>query len=445
MASKPHPNLQQDNASRRQPYPRRALFVIFGLALLGRLMALLSVVTSHPHNWLFSHPWEMGLLANSLLHGQGYSSPFGGSTGPTAFIAPGYPTLIAGIFLIFGAFTFASALAIMGMHIVVSLITIWLMMHVARTMLDSRTATVAGAFWAISPPLFFVPAIFWESSLSECALIGIIALALHYWRDSTTAHWIILGASCGIIALINPALLFCLIAIMGWLAFQTRRVSRTAPILGLLTLAIVFAPWPIRNAVRFHAFIPLRSTVGFEMWMGNRPGATGRLDESIFPMFNQHELSSYNAMGEVAYVQSKSQLASDYIRSHPGAFLRMTARRFYRFWAGTGNVTSSSTYEIHAVLTTILGFIGLGLIYRRRSRAFAILMALPLILFPLPYYVTHAEFRYRLNIDPILTVLAAYAVTEMATAWSQRKSKAPTPGLVGSNHANVITSPSQFD
>ena len=38
-------------------------------------------------------------------------------------------------------------------------------------------------------------------------------------------------------------------------------------------------------------------------------------DESIFPMFNQHELSSYNAIGEVAYVQSKSQLASDYIRS----------------------------------------------------------------------------------------------------------------------------------
>jgi hypothetical protein len=432
MATKPQPIPQPDTASR--PHSRQALFVIFGLALLGRLMALLSVLTSHPRNWLFSHPWEMGLLANSLLHGQGYSSPFGVPTGPTAFIAPGYPTLIAGIFLLFGTFTFASALAIMGMHILVSLLTIWLMMHVARTMLDSRTATVAGAFWAVSPPLWFIPAIFWESSLSECALIGIIALALRYWRDSTTAHWIILGASCGIIALINPALLFSLIAIMAWLAFQTRHVSRTAPILGLLTLAIVFAPWPVRNAVRFHAFIPLRSTVGFEMWMGNRPGTTGRLDESIFPTFNQHELSSYRSMGEVAYVHSKSQLASDYIRSYPGVFLEMTARRFYRFWAGTGNVTSSSTYQIHALLTTFLGFTGLVLIYRRRSRAFAILMALPLILFPVPYYITHAEFRYRLNIDPLLTVLAAYAVTQFAAAWSQRRSKAPTPQLVGSNH-----------
>ena len=80
-------------------------------------MALLSVVTTHPRNWLFSHPWEMGLLANTLLHGQGYSSPFGVPTGPTAFIAPGYPTLIAGVFLVFGSDTFAAALAIMLMHI----------------------------------------------------------------------------------------------------------------------------------------------------------------------------------------------------------------------------------------------------------------------------------------------------------------------------------------
>jgi hypothetical protein len=29
----------------------------------------------------------------------------------------------------------------------------------------------------------------------------------------------------------------------------------------------------------------------------------------------------------------------------------------------------------------------------------------------LPYYITHAEFRYRLVIDPLLTILAAYAVT----------------------------------
>ena len=433
MTTKPQSILRSEASSSGHSLSQRStLAVIFGLALLGRLLALSTVVTTHPKNWLFSHPWEMGLLANSLLHGQGYSSPFGGSTGPTAFIAPGYPTLIAGVFLIFGTYTFASAIAIMVMHILVSMVTIWLMMHVARQMLDSQTATLAGTFWAISPPLFFIPCIFWESSLSECALIGMIALAIRYQRESTRKHWILLGSLCGIIALINPALLLPLLAIMGWMAYQTRQVSRTTPIIGLIALALVFAPWPIRNAIRFHAFIPLRSTVGFEMWMGNRPGATGRLDESVFPMFNKQELSNYLSMGEVAYTRGKSQQASEYIRVHHGVFLKLSMRRFYRFWAGTGNLDSSITYEIHALLTTVLGFTGLVLIYRKRDRAFAVLMALPLLLFPLPYYITHAEFRYRLNLDPILTVLAAYAVTQLFAALSRRRFPSRTLEPAGS-------------
>src|SRR5947209_8617332 len=125
---------------------RQSLFVIYGAAVLMRLVAMWSAITTHPHTWLFSHPWEMGLLATSLLHHQGFSSPFGVPTGPTAFIAPGYPTIIAGVFAIFGIGTFASALVIMCMQIAVALLTIWVMMHVAAKVFDQRTATVAGAF-----------------------------------------------------------------------------------------------------------------------------------------------------------------------------------------------------------------------------------------------------------------------------------------------------------
>ena len=46
---------------------------------------------------------------------------------------------------------------------------------------------------------------------------------------------------------------------------------------------------------------PLRTTVGFELWMGNRPGANGYLDESVFPTFNEQELNDYARTGEVAY------------------------------------------------------------------------------------------------------------------------------------------------
>jgi hypothetical protein len=208
---------------------------------------------------------------------------------------------------------------------------------------------------------------------------------------------------------------------MGWLAYETWRVARSAAVIGLLALLMVYAPWPIRNAYRFHAFIPLRSTVGIELYMGNRPGAAGHLDESLFPMFNRQELASYLSKGEVAYTNDQAKQAWAYVRARPGHFLNLSLRRAYRFWAGTGNLDGSPVYEVHALLTTVFGFAGLALTYRRRMRWFAVMMTLPLLLFPLPYYITHAEFRYRLNIDPLMTVLAAYAVTQLAASWSQRQ------------------------
>jgi hypothetical protein len=409
-----------DNVSRalgsgKRPLWRyRSTWVVLAVALLARLAALRNAIQDHPHDWLYTRGIEMGLLANSLLHGLGYSSPFGGSTGPTAFIAPGYPTLVAAVFLVFGTYSFASAIAIMVLQTFVSLLTIWLMMWIAREMMNDDTAKLAGGFWAISLPLIFVPTIFWETSISACALTGMIALALRCRRAPTMRAWIGIGAGCGFVALINPALLPALLAILGWLAYQTRKTMRAGLAVGLLALLLVFVAWPIRNAYRFHAFIPLRSTVGFELWMGNRPGATGFLDESLFPMYNKAELASYVAQGEVAYTQGKSEQAKEYISEYPGVFVRMSLRRFFRFWTGTGNNPGSAFYMVHSVLTSGLGLIGILILCKKRKYGFAALVALPLLIFPLPYYITHAEFRYRLVIDPILTILAAYAVTQLA-------------------------------
>jgi hypothetical protein len=231
--------------------------------------------------------------------------------------------------------------------------------------------------------------------------------------------WVVLGVCAGVAGLVNPALLPALLLVMGWVAWQTRTRLRAGLALGLVALVVVYAAWPIRNAERFHAFIPTRSTVGFELWMGNRPGATGFLDESLFPLYNKQELASYVAKGELAYTSGKSEEAKEYVLAHPGAFARMTLRRMARFWTGTGNLHGSAVYAAHAVLTSVLGFAGLALLYRQRRRGFATLMLLPLLVFPLPYYITHAEFRYRLNIDPLMSLLAAYMVTQLA-GWMKR-------------------------
>src|ERR1700722_19300550 len=152
------------------------------LALLARLLILWFVIEKFQHHWLYSRGIELGTLAQSLVAGHGLSSPFGGSTGPTALLAPGYPAVIALAFRIFGSFTFPAAIAVMTMQIFFSVGTVLLIMIVARRCFDSRTADLAGVFWAVSLPLLWMPTIFWETCLSTLLLVGMIAFALRCER-----------------------------------------------------------------------------------------------------------------------------------------------------------------------------------------------------------------------------------------------------------------------
>jgi 4-amino-4-deoxy-L-arabinose transferase-like glycosyltransferase len=390
-----------------RPHPR----TILAVALLLRLLIVWFVIVRFPPNWLYTRGIELGTLAQSLVAGQGLSSPFGGSTGPTALLAPGYPAMIALFFRIFGSFTVAASIAVMGMQAIFSVLTVFLVMHVAQQLFGIRAANLSGMFWAVSLPLVWMPAIFWETCLSTLLLVGMVALALRCARKPGGLLWALMGAYTGAAGLINPALLPPLLVVLGWAAWQNRRTLWYLPV-ALLVGCAVFAPWPIRNERALHAFIPLRSTVGFELWVGNRAGATGFLDESQFPLFNRWEFDQYAGKGEVAYMRDKSALAIAYMRAHPGVFLRLSAVRFVRFWTGSGNQDGSPVFILHAVLTTSIGWLGIWRLVRRHRLRVAALFLLPLLVFPLPYYITHAEFRYRLVIDPLLTILAAYALTD---------------------------------
>ena len=391
---------------RVRPYPR----TILSVAILLRLLVVWMVVARYPPDWLYGRGIELGLLAQSLSAGRGLSSPFGGSTGPTALLAPGYPAFIAVFFHVFGAFTVSTAIAVMASQLLFNAVTVWLIMHLARELFSVQAANLSGIFWAVSPPLIWMPTIFWESCLSTMLLVGMAALALRCQRAPDTRLWALTGGYCGMAALVNPALLPALLMMMGWAAWRQPKALCCLPV-ALLVLTTIYAPWPIRNARVLHAFIPLRSTVGLELWMGNHAGASGFLDESRFPIFNRWEYDQYAEKGEVAYMRERSALAKAYIRSHPSAFLRLSAVRFFRFWTGTGNKDGSVIFSLHAVLTTSLGFTGIWRLTRQGRLRVAMLFLLPLMVFPLPYYITHAEFRYRLVIDPLLTILAAYALT----------------------------------
>src|SRR3984957_16875330 len=181
-----------------RPRPLAILVVALG----ARLLVVWFAVESFPHNWLYSRGIELGTLAQSLVAGQGLSSPFGGSTGPTALLAPGYPAVIALFFLIFGSFTFTAAIAVMGMQLLFGVMTVLLIMRVAQRCFGNRTANLAGTFWAVSLPLIWMPTIFWETCLSTLLMVGMISLALRCEQRPSELLWALMGADCGLAGLV---------------------------------------------------------------------------------------------------------------------------------------------------------------------------------------------------------------------------------------------------
>jgi hypothetical protein len=418
---RPEP-IPKPSKSRRHPSAHTLVLLLAAFAL--RVAVVGFVLRRFPRGWFFTRGVEMPLLAKSLLTGHGYSSPFGGATGPSALIAPGYPLLTALVFRLFGIETTLSAAVIMSVHILLNLATVWLILALARRLAGERSAVAVALLWACSPPIFEMPVILWETSFSALFMLAAVAWAITLRERIHTAPralWAAGGAGIALAGLVNPALLPSFLALATWLALRNPRRSLAAPAIACCTFAALFSPWPLRNAHVFHAFIPTRTTVGCELWFGNHPGGRGFLDESMLPFFNPDELRQMKTLGEVGYCDSKSALARSYVRTHLAESAQLTTVRLVRFWSGTGTRNGPRLFLLHATLTTLLGLAGLWLLSRSARQHLTPCFLIPFALFPLPYILTHAEFRYRIVIDPLLCVLASLTLDRLAKANAARR------------------------
>src|SRR6267378_7035265 len=88
---------------------RTSMFWVVVIAFALRLGA---IVVMHTYKFRtqeahFGFGWEMGRIAGAIASGRGFSDPFEGQTGPTAWEPPLYPYLMAGVFRLFGVYSHA--------------------------------------------------------------------------------------------------------------------------------------------------------------------------------------------------------------------------------------------------------------------------------------------------------------------------------------------------
>ncbi len=408
-------------------------------ALLVRL-ALMAVMYCGPDHAILDHfgfPSETARVARSIAMGNGFSSPFLARTGPTALYPPVYACMLAGIFRVFGVYTFRSAVALLTLNSLISAFTSLPIFFIGRRWLGQSVAIAAGWMWVFYPNAMYIPVKWiWETTLATLLLSFIVWLALHLEESPSLQGWLGFGLLWGLAALTGPTLLTVLPLLGCWLCFRLARRGEhwfVPAAASALVFLLFVAPWFVRNYRAFGRFIPFRSGFGLELRVGNSAETDVRWRSWLHPNENPSELRKYQQMGEIAYMEAKKREALDFISAHPGIFAQLTVQRIAYIWLGIWSLSPGYLFA-HPIdfanipsttLLTVLALMGLRLAFLER-RAIAWPFAFVFLAVPLIYYITHVNIRYRHPLDPFFILLAVFAVAENRA----RTVKFPAPARV---------------
>jgi 4-amino-4-deoxy-L-arabinose transferase-like glycosyltransferase len=374
----------------------------------------------------FNFGFETGRIARSIASGQGFSSPLHGPSGPTAWVPPIYPYLLAGIFKLFGIYTIDSALVALTLNSLFSALTCLTIFSIGRETFGPKVAAWAGWSWAFFPyAVFWSIKWVWATSLSAFLFSWVFLVALYLERCTAAKAWLGFGLLWGLVALTDTVLLSTLPFFIGWLWYRLRQQGMAlSRAISAFTLAFVLivSPWLVRNYLTFGEFVFIKSNFGVELHQGNHEGSTGLSEGRLqHPAAYDQAMEKLRQMGELPYVAERKRQALHFIVAQPATFIWLTLKRVLYFWTGASpqlmqifRLSGRFVAARYVLFTSIsvVAFLGLFLAFRNRNPAVP-LFAITLIVFPLVYYVTHPTPRYRHPIEPAMVLLGAYAMTKM--------------------------------
>jgi 4-amino-4-deoxy-L-arabinose transferase-like glycosyltransferase len=367
----------------------------------------------------FGFGWEMGRIGAAIAWGHGFSDPFGIPTGPTAWEPPLYPYLTAGVFQIFGIYSRGSAFVLLSINSIFSALTCIPIFLVARRIFSEKVAVGSAWTWALLPyAMAWCTRWVWETSLSALLMAVLLWLTLTLEDRDGLKPWLWFGLLWGIAAL-NSTVLLGFLPASGLWAWYHRAKRRKASVAGVVLASIMFiaciSPWLVRNYQTFGKFIFIRDNFGAELRLGNGRGADGTWMQYLHPTQDLYALRQYSSMGELAYVAMRRQQAVDYIKADYGRFAILCLKRFIYYWAGPPRLAQvwwlSQVKNSLFLASSVLMFWGLGRALRRHKPGAWLLFWL-ILLFPAIYYVVFPGQRYRHPIEPEMTILGVYLLTE---------------------------------
>jgi hypothetical protein len=375
----------------------------------------------------FAH--ETGSIAYALATGKGFSSPFRQETGPTAWLTPVYPLLVAGIFLVFGVFTAKSFFAVVFLNSIFSSAACIPVYSAGKKIGGLGVASGAAWLWALFPNAVMMPFEWvWDTTLA--ALLGATILwATVELADAPSCarnrNWCLYGLLWGSTLMTNPSLATLLPVLLAWAVYRASskaKLSLRQPALAIGIAVLCCVPWTVRNYLVFHKFVPLRSNFPLELYIGNNNNYATR--QFVWPpkITREREILRYLHLGETAFMEEEGRKAKEFIMAHPGIAVRLMGDKFVAFWTGFAEPVqifkNADSRLVQALilcngLTAFGTLLGTVAVSGKRGPYTIPVIAYPLV-FPWLYYITHPNLRYRHPIDPVNLLLVAIG---LATVW----------------------------
>lgn len=345
------------------------------------------------------HSVEDWAIAKNLVDGFGYS--YIPSAGATALKMPLYPLFLSLAISVFGD---DKLFPVLLQHVFMSLTAIGIF-KISEFFFPKKVALWLGFIFLLHPSYFYYSNTIEITNVFVPAFVAGAYFFLVFVRGSgqhrATAFCIVLGAFGSGLLQLQPVVLPLIAAAIVYLA-ATKRV-RQALIISA-TAILLLAPWTIRNYNTFGKFMPLKSPVWMNFYLGYWQTAPDfvMVSDSLHRSIMENEVTKYNDIEMEARYKS---IAYPLIMNDIPRYLEKTAYQAYMFWTypprylGDKSISFLIVRKIPNFVLTVALLASLIIAYRR-NRAFFWCTALTLAFFTAVYATTSIlNIRYKLDIE----------------------------------------------
>jgi hypothetical protein len=434
-----------------QPVPLPAVVVLITVVFACSAYANLSLAVTNPADYRFFPPFqpredanrnrdlgaENGNIARSLAAGQGFAHPFPTPSGPTAWMPPAFPAVLAGLLWASHGNGDAVMAVVVFLQVGVLIGTGLLVLTLARQTTRRIGAGLAVTLFGVGLLAHFR----WCFQMTQDWWLVLLALDLLVvglcWRrplDGTkaAAAWGLFGGLC---ALVNPVvgLSWGLLSLL--VGSRSRAWSRLA--LAGLVAGITLLPWTVRNYLVLGRLIPVKSNLAYELYQSEclQPdGLVRRRTLQRHPYTAATlEGQEYHGLGEIAFLDRKRGQFWDAVSSRPADFLKRVGRRFLAvtLWYEPFDPAQEKRRPWalwFSRLTHPLPFLGLlvlvGTSARRPLQRAQWVVIGVYLLYLLPYIGVSYYERYAVPLLGVKVLLVLWAADQLLSHWAGTRTNA---------------------